>query len=296
MTIKVPNGEILPVDVIDCAVTVPKIATGEIKYTQYKQPAKARNGFLDSHVRAQLLEPERYTEIEKATAQARWKIESKPINLRTEKIPLVKKKIFLLIFLFLTFLNLPVYGQSYIKNWLIESEIDLLDDSTDVVATTFPKDLISAIAYAGKISLGISGNEDDILERMTAYPIYDREGFKNNLLSAELLLRQRCLNNEFELLVITESQLAQDGDMVLVGTRIGKAEPKFEHWYRSTNGKAAFHPEPVKFINQLIHFETEKLVIRVELSSGSELTKEFGLSGIRAVNKMVAQACGFSLR
>ena len=47
---KGPNGEKRPGDVVSCAVTVAKIATGEIEDTKYKQPRK-RIGGIAAHAK-----------------------------------------------------------------------------------------------------------------------------------------------------------------------------------------------------------------------------------------------------
>ena len=65
-----PNGEKRPADAVGCAVTVAKIATGEI---EEELPAKTRNGGLKGgKARAEALTPERRSEIARAAARARW--------------------------------------------------------------------------------------------------------------------------------------------------------------------------------------------------------------------------------
>ena len=65
---KGPRGERRPADVVGCAVTVAKVATGEIGDTKLKQPAKARSG----RARAESLTPEKRKEIARRAAAARW--------------------------------------------------------------------------------------------------------------------------------------------------------------------------------------------------------------------------------
>lgn len=65
---KGPKGEQRPADVVGCAVTVAKIATGEIEDTQQTQPARARSG----RARAAALTPKRRKEIARQAAEARW--------------------------------------------------------------------------------------------------------------------------------------------------------------------------------------------------------------------------------
>ena len=69
---KGPRGERRPADVVGCAVTVARIATGEIEDTRMKQPAKRKSGLAGSKARAAALEPERRSEIASVAAKARW--------------------------------------------------------------------------------------------------------------------------------------------------------------------------------------------------------------------------------
>ncbi|MCY4239659.1 MAG: hypothetical protein OXC54_10435 [Rhodospirillaceae bacterium] len=70
-----PKGERRPADVVDFAVTVAKIATGEIE-EEYagrpRQPNKAEGGRVGGKARASFLTPERRNEIAIAAAAARW--------------------------------------------------------------------------------------------------------------------------------------------------------------------------------------------------------------------------------
>ena len=52
---KGPRGERRPADVVGCAVTVAKIATGEIEDTEYEQPNKVRAGLAGARARSQSL-------------------------------------------------------------------------------------------------------------------------------------------------------------------------------------------------------------------------------------------------
>ena len=69
---KGPNGETRPGDVVSCAVTVARIATGEIEDTKYKQPGKRKGGVAGGRARAKALTPKRRKEIAKKAANARW--------------------------------------------------------------------------------------------------------------------------------------------------------------------------------------------------------------------------------
>ena len=67
-----PNGEKRPADVIGCAVTVARIATGEDEETGYKQPQKRTGGQAGGNSRAKILTQERRSEIARQGADARW--------------------------------------------------------------------------------------------------------------------------------------------------------------------------------------------------------------------------------
>lgn len=67
-----PKGQKRPADTIGCAVTVAKIATGEIEETTLKQPAKRKSGLAGAKARADKLTKEERSEIAKKAAAARW--------------------------------------------------------------------------------------------------------------------------------------------------------------------------------------------------------------------------------
>lgn len=67
-----PNGEKRPADVVGCAVTVMRIATGEQEDTGYEQPGKRKGGSDGGKARAGKLTPQRRREIAKEGAEARW--------------------------------------------------------------------------------------------------------------------------------------------------------------------------------------------------------------------------------
>ena len=67
-----PNGEKRPANVVGCAVTVMRIATGEAEETGYKQPGKRKGGKAGGKARAGKLTPERRSDIAREGAAARW--------------------------------------------------------------------------------------------------------------------------------------------------------------------------------------------------------------------------------
>ena len=74
-----PQGQKRPADVIGNAVTVAKIATGEVKETldaKPRQPNKAKGGRAGGKARAAALTPERRSEIAVSAASARWEDEA----------------------------------------------------------------------------------------------------------------------------------------------------------------------------------------------------------------------------
>ena len=50
-----PNGERRPANVVGCAVTVAKIATGEIKETPTKKSGRVRSGRAGAKARAEFI-------------------------------------------------------------------------------------------------------------------------------------------------------------------------------------------------------------------------------------------------
>jgi len=65
-----PNGEKRPADVVGCAVTVAKIATGEIEDTTTKKSGRVRSGYAGAKARAEKLTKEERREIAKKAAAA----------------------------------------------------------------------------------------------------------------------------------------------------------------------------------------------------------------------------------
>jgi len=69
---KGPNGERRPADVVGCAITVAKVATGEIEDDRLRQPAKRKSGLAGAKARVAATSPARRIEIARAAAAARW--------------------------------------------------------------------------------------------------------------------------------------------------------------------------------------------------------------------------------
>ena len=67
-----PNGEKRPADAVGCAVTVMRIATGEIEDTGYKQPGRRKGGKVGGKSRATKLTPEQRSDIARQGASSRW--------------------------------------------------------------------------------------------------------------------------------------------------------------------------------------------------------------------------------
>ncbi|MCY4460531.1 MAG: hypothetical protein OXC26_09090 [Albidovulum sp.] len=70
---KGPNGERRPADVIGCAVSVARIATGEIEDSGYRQPAKRKGGLAGAKARELATTNEERRAIGKLAAEKRWK-------------------------------------------------------------------------------------------------------------------------------------------------------------------------------------------------------------------------------
>ena len=68
-----PNGERRPADVVSCAVSVARIATGEDEETSYKQPSKRKGGLVGGKSRAKALSQEERATIARQGAAARWR-------------------------------------------------------------------------------------------------------------------------------------------------------------------------------------------------------------------------------
>ncbi|RJX34307.1 MAG: RNA-binding protein [Desulfarculus sp.] len=69
---KGPRGEERPADVIGCAVTVAKVATGEIEEILEEKSGRVRSGKIGGRARAENLTPDQRQQIAKKAANARW--------------------------------------------------------------------------------------------------------------------------------------------------------------------------------------------------------------------------------
>lgn len=69
---KGPKGERRPADVIGCAATVAKIATGEIAEVLPEKSRRVRSGKAGAGAKAKKLSPKRRSEIARLAAKARW--------------------------------------------------------------------------------------------------------------------------------------------------------------------------------------------------------------------------------
>ena len=69
---KGPKGQRRPADAVGCAVTVAKIATGEIEEVLTEKSGRIRSGKAGGAARAQALTKEERREIAKKAAVARW--------------------------------------------------------------------------------------------------------------------------------------------------------------------------------------------------------------------------------
>ena len=67
-----PSGERRPADVVGCAVTVAKVATGEIEEIPVKKSGRVRSGRAGAKARAESLTKDERREIAKKAAAARW--------------------------------------------------------------------------------------------------------------------------------------------------------------------------------------------------------------------------------
>ena len=68
-----PQGQKRPADTIGCAVTVAKIATGEIEEeVDQRSTGKIRSGKAGAKARAEALTPEDRKAISRKAAMARW--------------------------------------------------------------------------------------------------------------------------------------------------------------------------------------------------------------------------------
>lgn len=69
---KGPNGQMRPADVVGCAITVAKIATGEIEDTSYKSPGRAKAGRAGAEARMRGTTEEERKETARKAARGRW--------------------------------------------------------------------------------------------------------------------------------------------------------------------------------------------------------------------------------
>ena len=66
------NGQKRPADVVGCAVTVARIATGEAEETTIKKSGRVRSGHAGAKARVESLTKKERREIAAKAAAARW--------------------------------------------------------------------------------------------------------------------------------------------------------------------------------------------------------------------------------
>lgn len=71
---KGPQGQKRPADVVGCAVSVAKIATGEAEDALGKAPGRRKSGKAGGRARAESLTAAERSAIAKKAAKARWKV------------------------------------------------------------------------------------------------------------------------------------------------------------------------------------------------------------------------------
>ena len=67
-----PEGQKRPADLVGCAVTVARIATGEQRDSVPKHPGKRKGGLAGARARAVSIGPETRQESARKAAKARW--------------------------------------------------------------------------------------------------------------------------------------------------------------------------------------------------------------------------------
>ena len=70
--LKGPRGQRQPADVVGTAITVAKIATGEIEEIPQKPSGKVKSGRAGGKARKRVLTPEERKAVAKKAAVARW--------------------------------------------------------------------------------------------------------------------------------------------------------------------------------------------------------------------------------
>src|ERR1700689_5267158 len=69
---KGPRGEKRPADTNACAVMVGRIATGDVKESDYRVAGRRRSGLAGAKARAEKLSADQRSRIAKEAASARW--------------------------------------------------------------------------------------------------------------------------------------------------------------------------------------------------------------------------------
>lgn len=102
----------------------------------------------------------------------------------------------------------------------------------------------------------------------------------------------RCRENKTDLYIAYNDMIGNSfGESVLVKYRIDKLAPKEEAWSKSTSGQAAFSPNPINFIKDLIKHST--LLVRVPRISGPYFEHSFQIKGLEEAIRPVRKACNW---
>lgn len=92
--------------------------------------------------------------------------------------------------------------------------------------------------------------ESDLIDDSTTVHILIEYESDSRLWRAPIRLYLRCRNNKTDVIITWQDFLGLD--RVSVATRIGESKAVEESWVVSTNGTSSFHPRPIKFIKEMI--------------------------------------------
>lgn len=99
----------------------------------------------------------------------------------------------------------------------------------------------------------------------------------------------RCQENKTEVIVMFSKYLYNEP--VKVSYRLGTSTPKSGVWSYSTKGDALFVPSPIRFIKQMMAYDS--LTVRATDYQGSQETVKFNIKGLREEISTLRKTCNW---
>lgn len=101
-------------------------------------------------------------------------------------------------------------------------------------------------------------------------------------------LRARCKDNETEVYIDFDTVMTC-GDSMKIGLKFDDQQPYYEYWTGSTDCKALFSRQPIKFLKKMVG--KKELMVRFTPHGSGDRNVTFNISGNEEVTEKLSNAC-----